>query len=162
MLIFLEILLLRFGTSMPFSSTPVPDDSPLTVPLKLHTLSLRPKAPPALPLVPKPLSPSSSLSNLNAFCVSSFAALSARRAARPASLSLICNSSIVFSNFSILSLPLATSSCNCEFAFSLRSICSWRSLTVRSTFLTERWDFERSFSWASSWDSSCFLLVLFR
>jgi hypothetical protein len=34
-------------------------------------------------------------------------------------------------------------------------------LTVRSTFLTERWDFERSVSCASSWDSSCFLLESF-
>lgn len=154
MLIFLEILLFLFGTSMPFSSTPVPTPS-LTVPLKLHTLSLLPKLLPAFPF-PSPFNPSSSISNLNAFCASSFAALSARRAASPASLSLICSSSIVFSNFSILSLPLATSSCNCEFAFSLLSICSCRSLTVRSTFRTERCDLLRSVSWASSWDSSCF------
>jgi hypothetical protein len=122
MLPFLVILLFRFGTSIPFSSTPVPApitlpfDSPLRWPIppplaKLHTLSLRPN--PAFPFdnpIPMPLSPSTSRSSLNALAASSFAALSALLAARPASLSETCKSSIVLSSFSILSLPRAISS----------------------------------------------------
>jgi len=166
-LAFLEILLLRFGTSIPFSSAPVPGpialmrlalESCLTWPMplaRLHTLSLRPKpAPFFADPIPKPLSPSTSRSSRKALAASSFAALSARRAARPASDSETCSSSIVLSSFSILSLPRAISSCSCVFAFSLLSIWSCKSLTVRSTLRTERCDLLRSVSWASSWDSS--------
>jgi hypothetical protein len=116
-LAFRVILLFLLGTSIPFSSTPVPPppsilEWPIPPPLAmLHTLSLLPKAPlPLLRDIPIPLSPSTSLSSLNALAASSFAALSARLAARPASDSETCSSSIVLSNFSILSRPLAISS----------------------------------------------------
>jgi hypothetical protein len=167
-LAFRLILLFLLGTSIPFSSAPVPPplveltlEWPIPPPLaRLHTLSLLPKAPlPLLRDIPIPLSPSISLSSLSALAASSFAALSARLAARPASDSETCSSSIVLSNLSILSRPLAISSWSCAFAFSLRSICSWRSLTVRSTLRTERCDLLRSVSCASSCDSSYLFFV---
>ncbi len=126
-------LLFRLGTSTesPYS---LPFHAPLPNPLPPITL---PGLPPPMPAAVL-FHPSFSLSSLNFCSLASLHSLSALRACSCASLSDCCSSSIVLRSFSILSRERARSSSNCVAAFCLRSICNWRSLTVRSTFRTER------------------------
>lgn len=141
------ILLFRFGISIPFSSAPLPPNSEpgLHVPLRriVPPFSIR-----------SCFQPSSSLSSLKAFSLSSRSSRSALRALSWLAESLFWSSSIVFRNFSHRSRERAISSSSWVLALSRRSICSWRSLTVRSTLRTSRWDLLRWFSWVSSWASS--------
>jgi hypothetical protein len=128
-------LLLRFGISIPFSSAPLPLQVPL--PLTAPLASDDPFS------IRSCFQPSSSRSSLKAFSLSSRNSRSALRAASWLAESLFCSSSIVLRNFSHLSRERATSSSSCVLALSRRSICIWRSLTVRSTLRTSRWDLLR-------------------
>jgi hypothetical protein len=129
-------LLFRFGISTPPSPNSLPFQAPLPTLLLPITL-------PGLP-TPKPAAvlfqPSFSLSNRNFCSLASRHSLSALLACSCAWLSDCCSSSMVLRSFSILSRERVRSSCSCAAPFSFRSICSWRSLTVRSTFRTDRWD----------------------
>lgn len=135
-------LLFRFGTTID--------------PSLLNSLMLPGRHDPLLRTVPAPFSilnafqPSSSLSSLNALSFSSLNSRSALLALSWLLESLLCSSSIVRSNFSTLSRERLMSSCSAAFVLSRRSICVCRSLTVRSTFRTERCEAERADSWASS------------
>ena len=129
-------LLFRLGISTP--------PSPFSLPFQaaLPTLLL-PTTLPGLP-IPIPAAvlfhPSFSLSNLSFCSLVSLHSLSALLACSCASLSDCCSSSMVLRSFSILSRERVKSSWSCVAAFSFRSICSCKSLTVRSTFRTERCD----------------------
>jgi hypothetical protein len=140
-------LLFRFGISIPFSSAPLPLNSEpgLHVPLRLIAVPFS---------ILNCFQPSSSLSSLKVFSLSSLSSRSALRALSWLAESLFCNSSIVLRNFSHRSRERAISSSSCVLALSRRSICNCRSLTVRSTLRTSRCDLFRWFSWASSWASS--------
>jgi hypothetical protein len=137
-------LLFRSGTSIPFSSSSFSFPTNPQFSLVVADLIV------PLPYTARDFKVSSSLSNLNAFSFSSRSSRSALRAASCTLLSEDCSSSIAFSNFSTLSLARATSSSSCRFAFSFRSICNCRSLTVRSTLRTLRADFDCAVTWASS------------
>ncbi|KAB5547230.1 hypothetical protein GE09DRAFT_204149 [Coniochaeta sp. 2T2.1] len=168
------ILLFLFGTStnMPFSSTPsapgpniLPlfhgtDPKPPTRLLMLPPIILLALSPAAdiLKLLPfsilRLFQPSSSRSRRRAFSFSSRSSRSARRAESSLADSEACSSSIVLRSLSTLSRMRLTSSERWAFCLSFRSSWVWRSLTVRSTLRTERWDLLRSVSCCSSSDSS--------
>ncbi|KAL0475355.1 hypothetical protein QR685DRAFT_44825 [Neurospora intermedia] len=154
------MLLFLFGISitpsiciLSFVNVLLPRILPSTLPATLPP-------PPPPPPIADPFSmrrffhPSSSRSSLRAFSFSSRSSRSARRADSSLADSEDCSSSMVLSNLSTLSRMRVTSSWSCVFCLSLRSIWDCRSLTMRSTLRTERWDLLRSFSCSSSWDSS--------
>lgn len=143
-------LLFLFGMSRPFVSA-APNSLPFAQPA-LPTL-----LPTALPALStrSAFQPSNSLSSRRAFSLSSLNSLSARLARSWLLESLDCNSSIVFSSFSTLSRAREMSSCKPTLALSLRSICSCKSFTVRSTLRTSRWDLDCWVRWSSSCCSSC-------
>ncbi|KAI1080169.1 hypothetical protein F5B20DRAFT_116754 [Whalleya microplaca] len=129
-----------------------------------HALSRRTPSSPGVPSRMLPFTlpfsilrcfqPSSSRSKRSVFSFSSRSSRSARRADSWFELSLAWSSSIVLRSLSTRSRRRTVSSLSCAVCLSFRSICDWRSLTVRSTLRTERCDFERSSSCASSCDSS--------
>jgi hypothetical protein len=137
MLACLPILLFLFGISIPFSSDPHSLPVPIGVPFRHCPLRLT-LLPPFSTL--SAFQPSNSLSSLNAFSLSSLNSRSARRTDSWLSESLDCSSSMVLRSFSTLSRDRVISSCSCALILSRRSICCCRSLTVRSTLRTERWD----------------------
>ncbi|KAK3355252.1 hypothetical protein B0H65DRAFT_41053 [Neurospora tetraspora] len=155
----LVMLLFLFGISitpsiLSFVNVLLPLMLPYTLPATLLP------APPPPPPIAEPFSilrffhPSSSRSSLSAFSFSSRSSRSARRADSSLADSDDCSSSMVLSSLSTLSRMRPTSSWSCVFCLSLRSIWDCRSLTMRSTLRTERWDLLRSVSCSSSWDSS--------
>ena len=146
-LLLLNILLIPSPFSLPLSPW---------LPLMLPPHSLPPPFPPVPRSILSPFHPSSSLSSLSPFSLSSLRSLSALRALNWLFASSACNSSTLCNRRSIFSRPLATSSVSWLAILSRRASCDWRSRTVRSTLRTERRDAECVLSCVSSWCSSYF------
>ena len=156
------------------SASPDPDPEPclcLFKPMELPRLLLssplslngpgRTKVPLRLRLslsIRNPLHPSSSRSIRSARSRSSRRSRSARLAKSWLALSEDWSSSMVVSSAEILSRALLRSSVKEPLSFSRRSICDWRSLTVRSTLRMLRASAVFLLSAASSCLSSCFCL----
>jgi len=121
---------------------PLAPSPPLTLPTILPLSLPPPLLPATLPKTPlstlNPFHASNSRSRRSAFSLSSRKSRSALRAASWFFESSDCNSSIVVSSRWIFSRELAISVSKRVLVLSRRSICAWRSRTVRSMLRAER------------------------